>query len=116
MDYSTRTSILLYYYTKAELVDYEKVYGHCNASGVDDSHKQLGIWVSTQRTEHKKGTLTEERFTQLNDLGFEFEWLIGGTNRSNQKTHLCLDNTHTHAKTVSGKKTGLCLSKSHISH
>ena len=36
------------------------------------SHPDLGRWVSQQRQNHKKGTLSEERIRQLEEIGFEW--------------------------------------------
>ena len=54
----------------AELVAYKERNGNCNVSRSDAANRNLGIWVGLQRTEYKDGKLSEERISQLNELGF----------------------------------------------
>ena len=52
-----------------ELMTYEADHGHCN---VPQSQGSLAKWVYNQRTQHKKGNLSEERVQKLRGLGFNW--------------------------------------------
>ena len=51
-----------------ELTEYKERNGNCNVP--QRGFKELGRWVSTQRTFYKQGKLSQERTTQLEDIGF----------------------------------------------
>ena len=52
-----------------ELVQYKAKHGDCNSSA---EQGQLGKWVDTQRTNYKKGNLSQDRIDRLNGIGFEW--------------------------------------------
>ena len=50
-----------------ELKDFKTERGHCN---VPQRHGHLGKWVHNQRTERRRGKLSEKRVQKLDELGF----------------------------------------------
>lgn len=64
----------------AELVQYKHVHGDCDVPQQYEQNKALGKWVSKQREQYrnreqgKKSSLTDERMSQLDDIGFT--WII----------------------------------------
>ncbi len=54
----------------AELVEFQKTYGHCRVSTLSKTHRSLGLWVRTQRGKRKQGKLTGKQIQQLDRLGF----------------------------------------------
>lgn len=52
-----------------QLLDFRRENGHCNAH---QKHLTLGIWVRDQRVLYKRGSLSEERISLLENI--EFEW------------------------------------------
>ena len=52
-----------------ELVRYKAKHGDCN---VPRRHRQLGMWVSKQRQQYKKGKLSQDRVDRLNIIGFKW--------------------------------------------
>ena len=60
-----------------ELLEFKRVHGHCKVSQYDKDHKQLGRWVSTQRSDlgsllHSKKVTDDVRcqINRLTELGF----------------------------------------------
>ena len=51
-----------------ELVEYQRIHGHCIVPQHYKANKQLGLWVNTQRTQ--KETMREERRNKLVSIGF----------------------------------------------
>ena len=62
-----------------ELKKYAAKEGHCNVPYNYSENKQLGMWVNTQRSqkrllrEGKKSTMTEDRKSLLESIGFVWE-------------------------------------------
>lgn len=56
------------------LQSYKEKYGHCLVKNKWEHDKQLGLWVSKQRSMKKRRLLKEEREQKLNDL--EFVWQV----------------------------------------
>ena len=52
-----------------ELKEYKRIHGYCN---VPQKHKQLGIWVCTQRKAYKNKTLSGERIAILGAMCFRW--------------------------------------------
>ena len=61
-----------------ELVDFKNDNGDCN---VPSSQGPLGRWVSEQRSNYKKGKLSQERIDFLESIGFE--WILREPIRTN---------------------------------
>ncbi len=61
------------------LVEFKKVYGHCNVPQHWKENKRLGKWVNTQRTARKRGKISAEREVKLNEIGFA--WNLAPTNK-----------------------------------
>lgn len=61
-----------------ELIAYKKINGNCNVSKLDPKNKELGGWVSEQRTLLRRGKLDKSRKAWLDEL--EFVWNILGKN------------------------------------
>jgi hypothetical protein len=61
------------------LVEFKKIYGHCNVPQHWKENKRLGKWVNTQRTAYKRGKLSPEKQKQLNGIGFV--WHLAPTNK-----------------------------------
>merc|ERR1719183_1368598 len=55
------------------LLAYKKENGHCNVPQRYPQDPQLGQWIKNQRQNYKNGKLMEERFDQLETIGFEFK-------------------------------------------
>lgn len=56
------------------LVEYQKINNHVNLSYYETyKDVNLGYWLSKQRKDYYKGTLSPERIKKLKDLGFLFE-------------------------------------------
>jgi predicted helicase len=53
-----------------ELKEYMKKHGNRNIPQHWPENKQLGKWVSHQRTNYRKGKLSEDRIKRLEDIGF----------------------------------------------
>ena len=51
-----------------QLVEYKRVHSNCNVWTHDKANKQLGRWVSNQRT--NKETMSENKRNQLDSIGF----------------------------------------------
>ena len=52
-----------------ELVQYKANHGDCNIS---TKQGQLGKWVGTQRTNYRKGKLSQDRIDRLSNIGFKW--------------------------------------------
>ena len=61
------------------LVEFKKVYRHCNVPQHWKKNKRLGKWVNTQRTAYKRGKMPAEKEKQLNEIGFA--WRLAPTNK-----------------------------------
>ena len=61
------------------LVEFKRVYGHCNVPQHWKENKRLGKWVNTQRTTYKRGKMPAEKEKQLNEIGFA--WRLAPTNK-----------------------------------
>ena len=57
----------------AELVEFQRVHGHCRVSTLSKEQASLGNWVRTQRGRRRKGQLTDEQIRRLDALGFLWE-------------------------------------------
>jgi len=55
------------------LVEYKEIYGNCNVPAQWNENKQLGNWVSHQRTAKKRDELPQKYIERLNTLGFVWE-------------------------------------------
>jgi hypothetical protein len=56
-----------------ELTKYKQQFGHCNVPQGSKRNTQLANWVHRQRKLFKSKSLSEERITQLNRIGFTWE-------------------------------------------
>ena len=56
-----------------ELKDYKREHGDTLVPCSYAKNPQLGIWVSTQRDQYKRGKISDERIRRLNELGFVWE-------------------------------------------
>ncbi|KAL3800677.1 hypothetical protein HJC23_006139 [Cyclotella cryptica] len=59
----------------AMLCDFKKAHGHCNVpryTDGDESLTSLGRWVVEQQKSNKENSLSEERATKLNKIGFKW--------------------------------------------
>ena len=61
-----------------ELVQYKANHGDCNIS---TKQGQLGKWVGTQRTNYRKGKLSQDRIDRLNGIGFDWTPPRGGSRK-----------------------------------
>jgi len=74
-----------------ELIEYKQKHGNCLVSTHDKSNKQLGKWVSHQRTQYrllrqgKTSQMTTERIGKLEDIGFVWNACPGRSNTWNLK-------------------------------
>ncbi|RKZ83353.1 MAG: hypothetical protein DRR19_19260 [Candidatus Parabeggiatoa sp. nov. 1] len=59
----------------AALMEYKKIYGHCNVPSKWDKNQTLGMWVHHQRKNNRKGKLSQERIDRLNQIGFVWDLL-----------------------------------------
>jgi hypothetical protein len=65
----------------SELVEYRKLYGHCNVPSRYSQNTKLGFWVATQRAQYrlrregKPSAMTLSRIQQLECMGFVWEIL-----------------------------------------
>ena len=57
----------------AELVAYQTQHGHCRVSFGYPENPALGLWVSSQRTAKREGTLSTERIARLDALAFVWD-------------------------------------------
>jgi len=55
------------------LIAYKNQYNTVNVPRKYNQDRQLGTWVSSQRTAYKNGKLSEERTERLNSIGFDWE-------------------------------------------
>ena len=53
-----------------ELKCFQEEHGHCRVPSVYPENPSLGIWVSNQRTDFKKGDLSEDKIARLEEIGF----------------------------------------------
>lgn len=58
-----------------QLVEFKKQNGHCVVPYNHPDNRQLGIWVSNQRSNRKQNKLTPERERLFNEI--EFSWTAG---------------------------------------
>jgi hypothetical protein len=62
-----------------ELIEYKKIYGHCNVPSNYSSNRQLAVWIKRQRRQYKffwdgkPSSMTNERIAALESIGFEWE-------------------------------------------
>ncbi|WP_180375819.1 helicase associated domain-containing protein, partial [Chlamydia suis] len=56
-----------------ELKRFQEEHGHCNVPSVYPQNPSLGVWVSNQRADFKKGKLAEDRIARLEELGFVWD-------------------------------------------
>jgi len=54
----------------AELLQFKKVYDHCDVPKDWSENPKLGTWVNNQRRNKKKGILSPERICRLDEIGF----------------------------------------------
>lgn len=64
----------------SELVDYKQEHGDCEVPQKYKRKPKLASWVTGQRTAYRDGTMSEERYAKLNDLGFRFTWSVRESN------------------------------------
>ena len=63
----------------AELLAYAAEHGDCNVPRRFEANRELGTWVGTQRQQYrllmegKRSSMTEERITRLNEIGFVWD-------------------------------------------
>ena len=57
-----------------KLLEFKKLYGHCNVLIGEDGLDGLATWVSALRTQNRKGALSEERVERLNAIGFVWDY------------------------------------------
>lgn len=55
-----------------ELLEYKRLHGDCNVPQNWEENPKLARWVSAQRLERSRGELSDERFRQLDKIGFEW--------------------------------------------
>ena len=67
-----------------DLREYKEIHGHCN---VPTKEGELGGWVMTQRLQHGKNSLSQERVAALNELGFI--WKCHDLAWNDKYTELC---------------------------
>ena len=53
-----------------ELEQFESANGHCNIPGRSSEHPKLANWVKGQRSQYKKGRISDDRVQRLDDIGF----------------------------------------------
>jgi hypothetical protein len=56
----------------SELVRFKKEHSHCDVPRAWSKNPVLGNWVGTQRSRAKKGRMTDERRSRLEEIGFRF--------------------------------------------
>jgi len=56
----------------SDLIAFKNQRGHCNVPAEWSKNPQLGKWVSNQRGNYKRGTLSAERIKKLEALGFKW--------------------------------------------
>ncbi len=49
---------------------FKELHGHCNVPQKYSSNRALGVWVTSRRSQYKKGTLSQDNIVRLNALGF----------------------------------------------
>ncbi len=57
---------------RSELVRFKTEHGHCDVPRAWSKNPVLGNWVGTQRSRAKKGRMTDERRSRLEEIGFRF--------------------------------------------
>jgi hypothetical protein len=57
----------------ADLLTFKEVHGHCDVPGKYPNNPSLGVWVSNQRSNRKRGELTSDQKKRLNEAGFIWE-------------------------------------------
>ena len=58
-----------------ELKSYKRKHRNCDVPKNYSPNPQLGQWVQTQRSFHKRGELSDDRIERLEELGFQ--WVVG---------------------------------------
>ncbi|MDY4960476.1 MAG: Helicase associated domain protein, partial [Chlamydia suis] len=58
-----------------ELKRFQAELGHCNVPSVYPQNPSLGVWVSNQRADFKKGKLAEDKIARLEEIGFVWDVL-----------------------------------------
>jgi len=53
-----------------ELLEFKAIHGHCRVPNRYAENPELANWVGVQRAFRSKGTLSEERFKRLDEIGF----------------------------------------------
>ena len=77
---------------KDELIAFQRKFGHTNNPRTYSTNKQLGLWVTNQRQQHKLFTdgkpnsLTQEQINQLETLRFDWCLRQKGKKKKYQKT------------------------------
>lgn len=65
-----------------ELLDYKRMYGHCNVPSRYAPNRQLAVWVKRQRRQYKfyqddkPSSMTPQRIARLEAIGFEWDLRI----------------------------------------
>jgi hypothetical protein len=74
-----------------ELKQFRQEYGHCRVPHGYAENRKLSWWVMNQRAQYnqlksgKKSWLSGERVQMLNDIGFDWNLLVGKSRRKSQK-------------------------------
>lgn len=56
-----------------KLQSYMEEFGNCRVPKRDVNYQTLGAWVGTQRGLYAKGSLSDDRISKLEGLGFEWD-------------------------------------------
>jgi hypothetical protein len=55
------------------LLQYKSIHDDCNVPQKYTPNRELGTWVSEQRINKNRGSLTQKRINRLNEIGFDWE-------------------------------------------
>ncbi|MCH7864568.1 MAG: helicase associated domain-containing protein, partial [Proteobacteria bacterium] len=58
-----------------QLLAYKATHGNCNVPNRWPENPKLGVWVATQRKDHKRGRLSDDRIARLEEIGFVWDTL-----------------------------------------
>ena len=61
-----------WYIWYAKLMKYKEQHGDCNVHERRQENKHLAAWANNQRILYRKGKLSEDRISRLEEIGFEF--------------------------------------------
>jgi len=57
----------------AQLIEFKKIFGHCNVTRTTKTWRSLGNWVAEQRRKMKQHKLTKIQILSLLEIGFEWD-------------------------------------------